>query len=100
VQPTKNRNNKKEIHERIRLIPFAFERPCNEHAAEKTRNDQPINAYKMPSTFNHSNKKNGNVKNKKRVINDTTPKYFISIEIIFNFKKYLIKFIVNLPIVA
>ena len=84
MQPTKNRNNKKEIHERIRLIPFAFERPCNEHAAEKTRNAQLINAYKMPLIFNHSYKK-GNVKNKKIVIN-------------FNFNKYLIKFIVNLPI--
>ena len=97
MQPTKNRNNKKEIHERIRLIPFAFERPCNEHAAEKTRNAQLINAYKMPLNFNHSYKK-GNVKNKKIVINDTAPKYFISIEINFNFNKYLIKFIVNLPI--
>ena len=73
--------------------------PCNEHADEKTRRINIINKYKMHVIFNKSNK-NGNVKNNKSVINDIAPKYFFSIEISFNFKTYMINFIVNFPIMA
>ncbi len=52
----------------------------------------------MPLMFNKSNN-NGNVKNKKRVINDIVPKYFCSMGIIFIFKKRIINFIIILPII-
>lgn len=98
MQPIKNRNNKNEIHERNRLFFFAFKIPCNEHAAEKTSSAKIISKYKMPLMFNKSNN-NGNVKNKKRVINDIVPKYFCSMGIIFIFKKRIINFIIILPII-